>query len=127
MTMTAYFEKLTPTQISLDHVYFFNEVKFTFINENSAIFVQFKSKLLNPKRSPVHPGSPLSIQANSEYLILRRMARLGWALFSQKYSLLYYYYYYSTALRLAIYSWTDTKFALTGPHKRYWPRIFWVK
>ena len=31
-------------------------------------------QLLNPKPGPVHPAPPLSIQANSEYLILRRLA-----------------------------------------------------
>ena len=70
--------------------------------------------LLNPKPGPVHPAPPLSIQANSEYLILKWTSRVGVSIIiSQKYySLLYYS---TTALRLAIYSGANTKIALTGP------------
>ena len=35
------------------------------------------NKLLTPKRGPVQPAPPLSIQADSEYLIFRRLAGLG--------------------------------------------------
>ena len=43
----------------------------------SKVDVILSSQLLNPKPGPVRPGPPLSIQANSEYLILRRQAGLG--------------------------------------------------
>ena len=45
--------------------------------------------LLNPKPGPVHTAPPLSIQANSEYLILKWTSRVGVSIIiSQKYSTL---------------------------------------
>ena len=73
--------------------------------------------LLNPKPGPDQPAPPLSIQANSEYLILKWTSRVGVSIIiSQKYSTLSLSLSTTTALlRLAIYSGADTKIALTGP------------
>ena len=83
-------------------------------------------QLLNPKPGPVHPAPPLSIQANSEYLILKWTSRVGVSIIiSQKYyCTLLHYYSTTTALRLAIYSGADTKIALTGPPSEILTSIF---
>ena len=70
--------------------------------------------LLNPKPGPVQPAPPLSIQANSEYLILKWTSRDGVSIIiSQKYS--FTNTSTTTALRLAIYTWAGTKNAVTRP------------
>ena len=79
-------------------------------------FIHLYSKLLNPKPGPVQTAPPLSIQANSKYLILRRLAGLGWALLSARSTLFSTTALHCTALlRLAIYSGANTKIALTEP------------
>ena len=72
--------------------------------------------LLNPKSGPVHPALPISIQANSKYLILRRLARLGLALLSAI-STLYSLY--------SLYYCTQVSHLLLSRHKKccYWAPI----
>ena len=77
-------------------------------------------ELLNPNPGPVQPAPPLSIQANSEYLILKWTSRVGVSIIiSQK------YYSTTTTTTTTALHCTQVSHLLLSRHKKrsYWAPI----